>query len=74
MARQERVHVKPATTDVGRGPQTYQIPMPGTKTPVPEEGISVDLNGSNGSWWRRRIADGELVKVDPKRETKKGGE
>jgi hypothetical protein len=54
---------------------------PKTKTPVPIDGMLVELNGTNGTYWRRRINDGDLSVINKlndnivpfKKEIKKGG-
>ena len=55
---------------------------PKTKTPVPTDGMLVELNGANGTYWRRRINDGDLIVINNleqntipfKKEVKKGGD
>ncbi len=36
---------------------------PKNKTPVPLEGMLIELSGSEGNYWRRRINDGSLIVV-----------
>lgn len=75
----KRIHIKPATVDVGRGPQLATVPYPtvigGRRRVLPPEGDTVSLEGAAGSYWQRRINEGSVEKVEPpKRETRKKGE
>jgi hypothetical protein len=65
----QRIQIKPAIVDVGRGPQPAAVtypPVAGTRTRVlPPEGDTVLFEGAAGSYWQRRITEGSVVKVDP---------
>lgn len=65
----KRIHVKPATVDVGRGKQTALVPYPpaaGMPTRVlPPEGDTVLFEGAAGAYWRRRINEGSVEEVEP---------
>lgn len=76
----QRIHIKPAVTDVGRGPQLAKVPYPttvgGRRRVLPPEGDTVSLEGAAGSYWQRRINEGAVVKVEPesKPATRKKGD
>jgi hypothetical protein len=40
------------------------VRTPTTMTPLPEAGAQVSLDGNDGKFWRRRIADGSVVVVN----------
>jgi hypothetical protein len=50
-------------TDVGRGPEVSQIPIPGTKRVLKAEGESVTMDGAAGSFWLRMIRDGSVEQI-----------
>lgn len=58
-----RAFLKPRMTDVGRGPEVSQIPIPGTKRVLKAEGESVTMDGAAGSFWRRMIRDGSVEEI-----------
>jgi len=64
-----QIQIKPAMTDVGKGPQLAQVPYPtavgGRRRVLPPEGDTVSLEGAAGSYWQRRINEGSVVKVEP---------
>lgn len=76
----KRIQIKPATVDVGRGPQLATVPYPpsvgGRRRVLPPEGDTVSLEGAAGSYWQRRINEGSVVLVEPetKPATRKKGE
>lgn len=76
----QRIQIKPATVDVGRGPQPAMVPYPtvvgGRRRVLPPEGDTVSLEGAAGSYWQRRINEGSVVRVDPepKPATRKKGD
>jgi len=76
----KRIHIKPATVNVGRGPQLATVPYPsvvgGRRRVLPPAGDTVSLDGAAGSYWQRRINEGSVVKVEPelKAATRKKGE
>lgn len=69
----QRIQIKPATVDVGRGPQLATVPYPqvagGRGRVLPPEGDTVSLEGAAGSYWQRRINEGSVVKVEPAKTT-----
>jgi len=42
-------------------PNNSLVRDPGTRTPLPAEGKTVSLLGSEGRYWRRRIRDGSVI-------------
>lgn len=76
----KRIQIKPATVDVGKGPQLATVPYPttagGRRRVLPPEGDTVSLEGAAGSYWQRRINEGSIEKVEPepKPATRKKGE
>lgn len=70
----QRIQIKPAVTDVGKGPQLATVPYPttvgGRRRVLPPEGDTVSLEGAAGSYWQRRINEGSVVKVEPKPATR----
>lgn len=69
----KRIRIKPATVDVGRGPQPAMVPYPaGVRRGVlPPDGDTVALDGAAGAYWQRRINEGSVVVVEPKVESPK---
>ncbi len=65
----QRIQIKPAVVDVGKGPQSAVVPYPpvaGGRTRVlPPEGDTVLFEGAAGSYWQRRINEGSVVRVEP---------
>jgi len=68
----QRIQIKPAIVDVGKGPQPAAVPYPpvaGAPARVlPPEGDTVLFEGAAGAYWRRRINEGSVVKVDPSKQ------
>jgi len=68
----QRIQIKPAIVDVGRGKQTAMVPYPpvaGAPTRVlPPEGDTVLFEGAAASYWQRRINEGSVEKVDPSKQ------
>lgn len=69
--------IRPATIDVGRGPEVAKVLYPPTAGRRPKllapEGASVSMDGQAGAYWQRRINEGTVEVVAAKaRETKKG--
>jgi len=64
----QRIQIKPAIVDVGRGKQTAMVPYPpvaGAPTRVlPPEGDTVLFEGAAASYWQRRINEGSVEKVE----------
>lgn len=42
------------------------VRFPITMTPLSSEGAEIDLDGTDGTYWRRRIADGSIIVYDLK--------
>jgi hypothetical protein len=66
----KRVQIKPATKDVGRGClEQLTVPYPtavGRRGKIlPPEGATVSLEGTDGSYWQRRITEGSVIVVEP---------
>lgn len=40
------------------------VRQPRTMTALPESGAEVSLDGDDGRFWRRRLADGSVIAVD----------
>lgn len=76
----KQIQIKPATIDVGRGPQLATVPYPPSagrrRRVLPPAGDTVSLDGAAGSYWQRRINEGSVVKVEPepKPATRKKGD
>lgn len=67
----KRIFIKPKMVDVGRGPQLATIPYPtvvgGRRKLLKSEGDTVSMDGASGSYWTRRINEGSVEEVDPRR-------
>lgn len=65
----KRIHIKPATTDVGKGPQLATVPYPtavgGRRRVLPPDGAEVSCEGAAWSYWQRRINEKSVVVVEP---------
>ena len=64
-----RIQIKPAMVDVGRGPQPATVPYPparsGRTRVLPPEGAEVSVEGADGSYWQRRINEKSVEVVEP---------
>lgn len=47
------------------------VRSPKDMSSLPPEGALVSLDGVEGKYWRRRINDGSVIVVEPKKEIKK---
>lgn len=72
----KRIQIKPALTNVGKGPQLTAVPYPnsvgGRRRVLPPEGDTVSLEGAAGSYWQRRINEGSVVVVEPSKPATRG--
>ncbi len=68
----QRIQIKPAFVDVGRGPQLATVPYPpvsGTPTRVLQpEGDAVLFEGAARSYWQRRLNEGSVELADPSKQ------
>jgi len=67
--------IKPTTTDVGRGREPTRLRYirggrGGTAHELPTDGAFVTLEGEEGIFWRKRVAEGSAEKVDPPKDAK----
>ncbi|MCP4147909.1 MAG: DUF2635 domain-containing protein [bacterium] len=51
-----KVFLKPVPGAIVRNPISFK--------PLPEKGEKVDLAGAAGQFWKRRIRQGDVIKVD----------
>ena len=62
--------IKPTTTDVGRGREPVRLRYirggrKGTAYELPTDGAFVTLEGEEGIFWRKRVAEKSAEKTDP---------
>jgi len=68
MSRQpQRIFIKPRMTDVGRGPELSLVPFrrSGVAMVLQAAGEWVQAQGSEGGFWKRRIAEGSVEIAEP---------
>lgn len=69
MSETKRV-VRPGKTSDGEG--TLIVRDPVTGQPIPDSGVTVDLDAPKGAgtYWRRRLAQGDVVEVVEEKKSK----